>query len=88
MSTHIVGFRPPDDQWARMKGVYRSCQSAGVPIPKAVLDFFDGEDPKDLPGKEVPIKAEPWRDEGREGYQVDLTKLPKDVRYLRFYNSW
>ena len=90
MSTHIVGFRPADEKWNKMKATWLACENAGVPIPKEVEAFFDHEAPGDKPGAEVEIKAamREWKDEYRQGFEVDIMKLPPDVKVLRFYNSW
>jgi len=91
MSTHIVGFRPPDEKWNKMKATWLACENAGVPIPKEVEAFFNYVAPGDRPGAEVEIKAamREWKDEyDRQGFEVDITKLPPDVKVLRFYNSW
>lgn len=89
MSTHVVGFRPPDEKWRKMKAVYDSCQSAGIDIPDEVDEYFNGETP-DEAGVEVEIDSilEEWGDDSRQGYQIDIAKLPKNVKILRFYNSW
>jgi hypothetical protein len=90
MSTHIVGFRPADEKWNKMKATWLACEDAGVPIPEEVKAFFHYESPGDKPGIEVEIKEalREWTDDCRQGYEVDLTKLPPDVKVLRFYNSW
>lgn len=90
MSTCVVGFRPADEAWKNMKSIWESCEAAGVEIPKEVLKFFDGKPPKDKPGAEVSIKeaVRDWSDEYSQGFEVDLTKLPSNVKVLRFYNSW
>ena len=90
MSTHIVGFRPADEKWKEMKTIWDACEKAGIDIPEAVEEFFDGEAPGDKPGAEVEIESalREWQDEGASGYEVDLGKLPKNVTVLRFYNSW
>ena len=90
MSTHVVGFRPPSDEmWKRMKKVYDSCKDAGIDPPEAVTEFFGDQDP-DPAGVEVDIKqaVSDWQDESREGFEVDLSKLPSNVTKLRFYNSY
>lgn len=89
MSTHVVGFRPPDEKWRKMKAAYDACQLAGISIPDEVDEYFNGETP-DEAGVEVEIDSilEEWGDDSRQGYQIDITKLPKDVKILRFYNSW
>lgn len=91
MSTHVVGFRPPDEKWQKMKRAYYACQVAGVLIPSSITDFFDGVEPDPL-GVEVGILGHPcvseYQKDGREGYEVDITILPPDVKIIRFYNSW
>lgn len=89
MSTHICGFRPPDEQYTRMVDVWVACKAAGLEIPKDVGQFFGGMDPDDA-GMEVRIDeaVEQWGDDSRSGLQVDLAKLPSGLRYVRFYNAW
>ena len=89
-STHVVGYRPADEKWVAMKTAWDACELVGVPIPDAVLRFFDGEYPDEQPGKEVGIvdAVRKWSTEGRSGYEVDVTHLPKDVRFIHFYTSW
>jgi hypothetical protein len=93
MSTRVVGFRPPDAKWKRMKDIYDACESAEIELPAAVMEFFDGEDPNDSPGG-VLVDLDkskcvtPYRSDDAEGFDVDITKLPKDVTILRFTNSW
>ena len=73
-----------------MKKAWESCENAGVPIPKDVLDFFDHNPPGDKPGMTVQIDdaVSGWGDGEREGYEVDVSKLPAEVSVIRFYNSW
>ncbi len=89
MSTHIVGFRPPDGQWKKMKRVYEACVSAGVEVPETVMEYFEwNEEAVNGPGMEVEIKAEKYTEDSKEGFVVDVKSLPEGVRYIRFYNSW
>ena len=90
MSSSVVGFRPADDKWKKMKKIWDSCEEADVAIPKDVLDFFDGEYPGDKPGMEINIKkaVSEWGNADAQGFEVDIDKLPSSVRTLRFYNSW
>lgn len=91
MSTTVEGFRPPDDDWVRMKAVWDACMAAGVAMPAEVEDFFEGA-PPDAHGVEVDICAavRKWEDSRRaaEGFEVDVTALPVGVRVVRFINSW
>ncbi len=89
MSVHIIAFRPPDQDWLKMKQVYDSCLAAGIDIPLAVEKFF-GYDRPDESGVRINIDKllEGWQDEDRQGFQLDLSKLPAGIKILRFYNSF
>ena len=90
MSTHVVGFRPADEQWNKMKAVWDACEAVAQPVPKGVENFFNGEPPGDKPGMEVPLgdALVQWKNDYASGYQVDVSQLPEGVRFIRFYNSW
>lgn len=92
MSTHIVGYRPADDQWEKMKAIYDLCEETGIEIPHKVNKFFDYEPPGDKPGVEVEIEehesVSKWSGNGRSGYEIDVELLPKDIKVIRVYNSW
>jgi len=96
MSTHVVGFRPPDEKWKKMKAVWEACKKADMDPPEEVQDFFEYEGPDDQ-GVEVREEAlrkagaiSQWEDKdgSASGYEIDVTKLPKDVKIVRVYNSW
>lgn len=90
MSTHIVGFKPADEKWNKMKAVWDTCEKAGTSIPDEVIEFFGGENPKDKPGMEVSISGAYHEHNAHmvTGYEVDIDLLPKDVKFIRFYNSY
>lgn len=90
MSTHVVGFRPPDEKWQQMKAVWDACQAAHIAPPAEVEEFFQGEPPDDQ-GVEVRLDGQAlreWTNEYASGYEVVVDKLPRDVTVIRFYNSW
>lgn len=94
MSCHVVGFRPPDEEWKKHKAVWDACEAAGVDPPAATEDFFNSE-PPDPAGVEIPDDVleecgalKRYRRDGASGYEVDVSKLPKGLAVLRFYNSW
>jgi hypothetical protein len=91
MSTNVIGIRPADETFLKMKSVWDACTDLGVSIPAEVSTFFNGERPDDL-GVVVEIKhttaVKNWHDSSREGFEVDITKLPAGVKVVRFYNSW
>lgn len=94
MSTHVSGFKPPDEKWRAMKAVWDSCNTAGVTPPDEVLKFFDHVDP-DEHGVEVSEDTLSalgavcrWRDDYRDGYEVYVEKLPPDVKVIRVFNAY
>jgi hypothetical protein len=91
MSTHVVGFRPPDDRWQQMKAVWDAAKVAGIPVPDAVEDFFEGE-PPDPAGVTVELRntsaLREWKNDYAQGFELDVRQLPPEVHVVRFYNSW
>lgn len=90
-SMNVVGFRPPDETWKKMKEAWDACARAGVEPPKPVLQFFENIAP-DPAGVEVRIEGFPavksYSADMREGYEVDVTRLPPGVTIVRFFNSY
>lgn len=94
MSTTVVAFRPADEKWKKMKAVWDACTAAGVEKPTDVLKFFEYEPPEE--GGVILNSAylakvgalEEWHNDNGKGYEVNLSKLPKDIKLIRFYNSW
>ncbi len=90
--THIKGFRPPDKKWRKMKVIHDACESAGIEAPESVMEFFGYENP-DERGVEVDLDEKSglanWGDDTpREGFEVEIAKLPKNITHIRFYNSY
>jgi hypothetical protein len=83
---HVTAFRPPDDKWKKMKVIWKACNDAGVPVPEEVSEFFNWENP-DSNGVEVPlgVALREWNDEYRSGYQINISELPSNVKYIRAY---
>lgn len=94
MSTHAIGFKPPDAKWKKMKKAWDACNEAGVDPPKEVDDFFDGESPDDS-GVEVSEDTlekcgalSEFKGDMVDGWEIHIDKLPKDVKIVRVYNSY
>lgn len=92
MSTYVMGIWPPDDRFKEMLNVYRACEEAGVTIPTEVETFFNDDVPNES-GVVTQLKLEddavnPWQGDDASGLEVDLRKLPADVKTIRFVNSW
>lgn len=90
-SMYIKGIRPPDEEYQQMKAVYDACQVAKIPVPDRVMDFFNWQDPNPhgiLTDLDLSDAVTEWREREREGFEVELAKLPKNITHLRFYLSW
>lgn len=80
-SISIVGFKPADDTWNKMKAVWKACDTAKVEIPSEVLEFFAYEEPGDRLGMEVDITHSWIKRQG--GYDIDVATIPNDVKTIR-----
>lgn len=91
MSQIIVGFRAPDDTWRKYKEVYDACTHAGVTVPEEVEEFFNWDEPNELGIRENISNTEavtPYNAEMREGFDIELAKLPANITHIRVYNSY
>lgn len=97
MSMYVEGIRPGDEKWRQMKAVYDACNAAGVALPPAVSKFFNHSSRPDERGVVLELGTQygakhecctPWSENEREGFEIDVSKLPEDVKILRFYCSW
>lgn len=91
MSTSIVGIMPADEKFLKMKAIWELCEETGVDIPDEVDDFFEGEPPSDK-GVKVYLgghdSVSEFRNDYSDGFDVEIAKLPKNIKFIRFYNSW
>lgn len=87
MSTHVIGFAPPDEEWKKMKKIYDACEEGGMEPPEEVLKFFNWEEP-DNAGVEIELKEHEFNDESRQGIEIKIDELPPQVKLIRFYNSY
>lgn len=94
MSTHVVAFKPPNEKWRKMKEVWDACEKAGVQSPLEVTKFFEHDAP-DEAGVRIDQHeltrcgaVKEWGESSREGFEIDVSKLPPDVTVIRFYNSY
>lgn len=90
MSTHVYGFQPCDEEWQLRLRAYDALRAARLTIPSELSDFFGNEDPHKLPGREIEIKqaCREFATEMQNIIEVDLSKLPPTVKFLRFVNAY
>jgi len=96
MGSYVVGFKPPDAKFNKMRDVWNACTHAGIEIPDEVRIYFEDEPPPEDPGLGIRVDMAPgkivgvkeYRAEMQDGFEVDLRLLPEDVKIIRFYNSY
>lgn len=90
-SLHVVGFKPPDAKWKKMKAAYDACVKAEIDPPKEVREFFGYDRPDDV-GVTIELEEEDcckeYNAEMVNGFEIDVKKLPKDVTIIRFYVAY
>jgi len=90
MSSHVIGFRDPDEKWKQMKDIYDSCKQANVEPPDEVNKFFNWEPPEKEGIKvnidEICESYSPY--DVTEGFKIEISKLPKNITHICFWNSW
>lgn len=95
MGTHVEGFIPPDAKFQKMLRAYRACEEAGIPIPPDVWKFFNEESP-DEAGVRIDLSYDKkykdavyeFQNDACQGYEIQLDKLPKDIKVIRVLNCW
>lgn len=98
MSMCVVAFKSPDEEYTKMKAAYDACAAAGVNPPAKVSDYFGDEKPSDKGGlidlrrcgaKNTPHEClSKYNAEMEEGFEIDVTKLPPGVKFVRFSCVW
>ncbi|KKM19573.1 hypothetical protein LCGC14_1654260 [marine sediment metagenome] len=91
MSTGVILLRDKDDpQYQYYLKVLNSCIEAKVPLPDAVDRYFGGQGTSNDPDfpLEIDFEVTEWKKSGQVGIDIDLDKIPKGVKTIRFYNSW
>jgi len=89
MSWRVEGIVPPDDKWEKMKAIWDAYAKTDMEVPDEVWQFFGERDP-DESGTIIDIKdlCQEWGDMDRSGYELDVSKIPKHVKTIRFYTGW
>jgi hypothetical protein len=89
MSTYVRGIIPADERYKEMLSIYNACKKAQVTIPEEVMEFFIRNEP-DPNGMVIEIQRslKELHEDGCNGFIVDISKLPKNVKLIKFVNSW
>lgn len=95
MSTHVIAFRDMDGEFKRILEAKKFCDERHLSYPKEVEAYFRGYagiSENGLREQFLTVNIDTiltrWQDESSAGYELEVTQLPKEVKILRFYNSW
>lgn len=91
---HVQGIKPADEKFIAMRKIRDACLEWGVDPPLAGEVSFDGKDQNEkgvvvdlqhLECCERYVKSVDIEKFDLQGIEVDLRKLPEDVKILRFF---
>jgi hypothetical protein len=100
--TSIYGLKDPDENFAKMFAIKVACDEAKMEYPKPLWEYFGySEEDKhhltDSPENDLILRVgyvdidssiTKEEDESHHNWQIDLSKLPKTVKFIRFENSY
>lgn len=88
-SLWLYGYAPPDEKWEQMAKIYFACKDAKIDPPPEVEKYFEDGEP-DPQGQETSLKhlAREYSAPMHWGLEIDLDKIPKNIRTIRFYVSY
>jgi hypothetical protein len=99
MSTHIVAFKDRKEHDKHLR-IRQMCIEEGVSLPRETAAYFgddsEGIDPNAWNEYELEERLETslggcvskWGREMEDGFEIDVDYIPKDVKKIRFYNSY
>ncbi len=91
---HVVGFKPADAKFKKMKAALDACLAIKATPPLEVRQFFgpDWEEGIDERGIRVDLEkakgVTEWKEEMQDGFEIDLRLLDPDIKILRCYTSY
>jgi hypothetical protein len=93
MTTYVKGFVSPENEtYKKHAKVLMACIDAGVSeLPKETAEYFGSKYPEEylLEEKlETHIPKHEYSEDMREGYEIIVSEIPKDVYKIRFVNSY
>lgn len=93
MNTYYYGLKDPTERYLAMKAVRDNCSLLGIEEPAEVEEFLDGKYGSSEGGERVEIPQDAVSDYDNpavleHGIEVELEKLPSEIKKIRFVNSW
>jgi hypothetical protein len=94
MSSHVTGVRDLDGKFADMINLKLACEKARIDYPpdlKAYLKY-PAEDVdylrREMESVDISAAVKEYTRNATDGFEVDLSKLPKECKAIRFENSY
>lgn len=82
----VEGLKPKTEEYEKKLQIYKLCEELLIEPPAEIIKFFHGKMCEDGIVTEIPSDAlNEYRKGCKEIIDVDLTKLPDDIKTLRFY---
>lgn len=86
MSTHVYGIRDMDGKYKKMMEVKQFCDSRGVSYPEEVRLYFGHKTESEMLEMEIPSTE--YLDDSSQGIEIEVKDIPKEVKTIRFVNSY
>lgn len=94
----ILGLQCSHSKVEKIVAVWNACVEADIPIPEQVSKFFPGCEStmpvttSDFFNENLNLLDTPTltveKDTHRRTFEIDLTKLPRNIEFIRFGVSW
>lgn len=95
MSTYVQAFRDMDGEFKRMIEAKEFCDERKLSYPIEVETYFKrcaGENRTYLEAEFLQVNTnlwvKDWKDDCREGFEIEVKDIPTEVKTIRFVNSW
>jgi hypothetical protein len=95
MSTYIQAFRDFDSKWNEMMKIKLLCDKNKISYPKEVSDYFGEEAEESQSYLEQELNkidtkkwTKEWNEDSRQGFEIEVKDIPKEVKTIRFVNSY
>ena len=95
MSTRVTAFRDMNGEFKKMLEAKKFCDERELSYPAEVRTYFGNcadQSEESIAQELLTIVTKDWVKEWSgdygQGFEVDVASIPKEVKTIRFYNSW
>lgn len=88
VTTVVIGIRPPDEEYHKMKAAWDACEAAGIDIPEPLYAYFDYQMPDGV-GIRTEIPSKEWTNGDMcEGQEICLADIPDSITHIRVFQCY